>query len=202
MLKCGLNEPNIQIKLILSQKYCMKEISVIRTFLGSGSFDPNIWVLLPFLDPNIGTLLQWKYIKDMVIMWLSWQTWLTQPGKFNLQATISILELWSKYQNEAGSKKDGSTPSLHPKFWCYIWGWKNGSSGPTFWGPMIDTILLMSFSGSNPDIWFKHESEPFNTIRPRCSMVLCVSVMLVWALTLLQHRSWRWKTIARGYLER
>ncbi len=28
-------------------------------------------------------------------MWIAWQTWLTQPDKFNLQATISILELWS-----------------------------------------------------------------------------------------------------------
>ncbi len=55
------------------------------SFLGSGSSDPNIWVLLPFLDPNIGTLLWWKYIKDVIIMWLAWQTWLTQPGKFNLQ---------------------------------------------------------------------------------------------------------------------
>ncbi len=51
--------------------------------LGPGSVDPNIWVLLPFLDPNIRTLLWWKYIKD--IMWLAWQTWMTQPGKFNLQ---------------------------------------------------------------------------------------------------------------------
>ncbi len=33
---------------------------------------------------------------------------------------------------------------------------------------MIDTILLVSFSGSNPDIWFKHEPESFDTIRPRC----------------------------------
>ncbi len=57
LLKCGSNEPNIHIKLIFSQRYCMNEISVIGTFLGSGSFDPNIWVLLPFLDPNIGTLL-------------------------------------------------------------------------------------------------------------------------------------------------
>ncbi len=31
---------------------------------------------------------------------------------------------------------------------------------------MIDTILLVSFSGSNPYIWFKHEPEPFDTIRP------------------------------------
>ncbi len=53
------------------------------TFLGSDSLDPNIW--LPFLDPNIRTLLWWKYIKEVVIMWLAWQTWLTQPGKFNLQ---------------------------------------------------------------------------------------------------------------------
>ncbi len=63
----------------------MNEIRVIGTFLGSGSLDPNIWVLLPFLDPNIRTLLWWKYIKDVVIMWLAWQTWLTQPSKFNLQ---------------------------------------------------------------------------------------------------------------------
>ncbi len=82
VLKCG---SNIQIKVILSQKYCMNEIRVIGTFLESGSLDPNIWVLLPFLDPNIRTLLWWKYIKDVVIMWLVWQTWLTQPGKFNLQ---------------------------------------------------------------------------------------------------------------------
>ncbi len=53
-------------------------------------------------------------------------------------------------------EKDGSTPSLHPKFWCYISGSKSGSCGHTFWVPMIDTILLVSFSGSNPDIWFKH----------------------------------------------
>ncbi len=105
VLKCGSNEPNIQIKLILSQKYCMKEIRVIGTFLGSGSLDPNIWVLLPFLDTNIGILLQWKYIKDVVIIWLAWQTWLTQLGKFNFQFTISILELLSKYQNKAGSEK-------------------------------------------------------------------------------------------------
>ncbi len=84
MLKCGSNEPNIQIKLILSQKYCMNESGVIGMFLGSGSLDPNIWVLLPLLDPNIGTLLWWKYIKDIVIMWLAWQKCLTQPGKFNL----------------------------------------------------------------------------------------------------------------------
>ncbi len=38
---------------------------------------------------------------------------------------------------------------------------------PHFGGPMIDIILLVSFSGSNPDIWFKHEPEPFDTIRPR-----------------------------------
>ncbi len=85
VLKCGSNEPNIQIKQILSQEYCMNESMVIVTFLGSGSLDPNIWVLLPFLDPNIRTLLWCKYIKDVVIMWLAWQTWLTQPGKFNLQ---------------------------------------------------------------------------------------------------------------------
>ncbi len=82
VLTCGSNEPNIHIKLILSQKFCMNEIRVIGTFLGSGSLDPNIWVLLPFLHPNIGTLLWWKYIKDIVIMRLAW---LTQPGKFNLQ---------------------------------------------------------------------------------------------------------------------
>ncbi len=152
-------------------KVCMKEIRVIVTFLGSDSLDPNICVLLPFLEPNIETLLQWKYIKDMVTMWLAWQTWLTQPGKFNLQATISILELWSKYQNEAGSENDGSTPSLHPKCWFYISGSKSGSCGPTFWGPMIGTILLVSFSGWNTDIWFKHEPEPFDTIRPRCQWV-------------------------------
>ncbi len=45
----------------------------------------NIWVLLPFLDTNIGTLRWWKYIKYIVIMWLAWQTWLIQPGKFNIQ---------------------------------------------------------------------------------------------------------------------
>ncbi len=70
---------------MLSQRYSMNEIRVIGTFLGSSSLDPNIWVLLPFLDPHIGALLWWKYIKDIVIMWLAWQTWLTQPGKFNLQ---------------------------------------------------------------------------------------------------------------------
>ncbi len=53
--------------------------------LGSGSLDPNIWVLLSFLDWHIGTLLWWKYIKDIVIMWLPWQTSLTQSDKFNLQ---------------------------------------------------------------------------------------------------------------------
>ncbi len=37
VLKCGSNEQNIQIKLILSQKYCMNEIRVIGTFLGLGS---------------------------------------------------------------------------------------------------------------------------------------------------------------------
>ncbi len=68
----------------------MNEIRVIGTFLGSGSLDPNICVLLPFLNPNIRTLLWWKYIKDIVIMWLSWQTWLTQPSKFNSQ-----LQSWS-----------------------------------------------------------------------------------------------------------
>ncbi len=31
---------------------------------------------------------------------------------------------------------------------------------------MIDTILLVSFAGSTPDIWFEHEPEPFDTIRP------------------------------------
>ncbi len=85
VLKYGSNEPNIHIKLILSQRYCMNEIRVIGTFLGSGSLDPNIWVLLPFLDPNIGTLLWWKYIREIVIMWLALQTWLTQPGKYNIQ---------------------------------------------------------------------------------------------------------------------
>ncbi len=70
---------------LMNQKYCMNEIRVIGTFSGSGSLDPNIWALLPFLDPNIGTLLWWKYIKDLVIIWLAGQTWLTQPGKFNLQ---------------------------------------------------------------------------------------------------------------------
>ncbi len=55
VLKCGSNEPNIQIKLIVSQKYCMNEMTVIGRFLGSDSFDPNIWVLLPFLDLNIRT---------------------------------------------------------------------------------------------------------------------------------------------------
>ncbi len=87
-LKCGSNEPNIQIKLILNQIYCMNEFTVIGTFLRPGSFDKNIWVLLPFLDPNIRTLLWWKYIKGVVIMWLAWQTWLTQAGKFNLQLQI------------------------------------------------------------------------------------------------------------------
>ncbi len=85
VLKCDSNEPNIQIKLMLSQNYCMNGIRVIETFLGSGSLDPNIWVLLPFLDSNIWTLLWWKYIKDKIIMWLAWQIWLTKPGKFNLQ---------------------------------------------------------------------------------------------------------------------
>ncbi len=68
VLKCGSNEPNIQIKLIFSQTYCRNEIRVIETFLWSGLLDPNIWVLVPFLDSNIGTLLWWKYIKDVVIM--------------------------------------------------------------------------------------------------------------------------------------
>ncbi len=85
VLKCGSNEPNIQMKLTLSKKYCMNEIRVIGTFFGLSSLDPNIWVLLSFKDPNIGTLLWWKYIKDIVIIWLAWQKWLTQPGKFNLQ---------------------------------------------------------------------------------------------------------------------
>ncbi len=49
-----------------------------------------------------------------------------------------------------------------PKFWYYISGSKSGSGGPTFWGPMIDTILLVSFSRSNPE----HEPEPFGTISP------------------------------------
>ncbi len=89
VLKCYSNEPNIQIKLILSQKYCMNEIRVIGTFLGLGSLDPNICVLLSFLDPHIRTLLWWKYIKDVVIMWLACQTWLTQLGKFNLQLQSS-----------------------------------------------------------------------------------------------------------------
>ncbi len=53
VLKCGSNEPNNYIKLMLSQKYCMNEIRVIGTFLGLGSLDPNIRMLLPFLDPNI-----------------------------------------------------------------------------------------------------------------------------------------------------
>ncbi len=85
VIKCGSNEPNIHIKLIVSQRYCMNETRFIGTFLGPGSLDPNIWVLLPFLDPNIRTLLWWKYIKGVVIMWLAWQTWLIQPGKFSLQ---------------------------------------------------------------------------------------------------------------------
>ncbi len=37
---------------------------------------------------------------------------------------------------------------------------------PHFGGQMIDTILLVSFSGSTPDIWFIYETEPFDTIRP------------------------------------
>ncbi len=65
VLKCGSDEPNIQIKLILNQKYCMNEIRVNRTFLGSGSFEPNIWVLLPFLDPNIGTWVGLGWVKTV-----------------------------------------------------------------------------------------------------------------------------------------
>ncbi len=168
MLKCGSNEPNIQIKLILNQKYCMNEIRVIGTFLGSGSLDPNIWVLMPFLDPNIWTLLWRKYIKYVVIMWLAWQTWLTQPGKINLQLQSPSWNYDPNIRMRLDPKKDGSTPSLHGKFWCYISGSKCGSRGSTFWSPMIDIILLVSFSGSNIDICFKHEHEPFDTIRPWC----------------------------------
>ncbi len=84
---------------------------------------------------------------------------LTYSYNLHLGVMIQISE-WG------GSEKDGSTPSLHPKFWCYISELKSCSTGPTFWGAMIDTILLVSFSGSNPDIWFNHETEPFVTIRP------------------------------------
>ncbi len=97
--------------------------------LGSSSLDPNIWVLLPFLDPNIGTLLWWKYIKDVVIMWLAWQTWLIQPGKFKLTAAIYILELWSKYQNCGITYQGQKVAQVDPHFgvhcliqyfWCHF----------------------------------------------------------------------------------
>ncbi len=151
MLKCGSNEPYIQIKLILSQKYCMNEIRVIGKFLGSGSLDPNIWVLLSFLNPNIRTLLWWKYIKDVVIMWLSWQTWLTQPSKFNLQLQSPFWNYDPHIKMRLDPKKMVQHQVyIHHEFWCYISESESGSSGPTFWGPMIDTILFVSFSGSNP----------------------------------------------------
>ncbi len=79
VLQCGSNEPNIQIKLILNQKYCMNKIRVIRTFLGSGSLDPHIRVLPPVFDPNIGTLLVMKICKRHIHhVIVAWQT------KFNL----------------------------------------------------------------------------------------------------------------------
>ncbi len=54
------------------------------------------------------------------------------------------------------------------KFGVIYQGQKVVQVDPHLWGPMIDTILVVSFSGSNPDIWFKHEPEPFDTIRPSC----------------------------------
>ncbi len=95
--------------------------------------------------------------------------WIEYRCKYTRQILV-VYELVRRiiYKSDTSptSEKYGSTPSLHPKFWCYISGSKGDSSGPTFWGPMIDTIILVSFSGSNPDMWFKHEPEPFDTIRP------------------------------------
>ncbi len=56
-----------------------------------------------------------------------------------------------------------------PNFHVTYQGQKVVQVEPHFgvYGQMIDIILLVSFSGSNPDIWFKHELEPFDTIRPR-----------------------------------
>ncbi len=110
--------------------YCMNEIR--ETFLGSGSLDPNTWVLLSFLDPNIETLLWWKYIKDKVIMCLAWQTWLTKPGTFNLQLQSPSWNYDLNIRMRLDPQKDGSTPSLHPKCWCYISGQKVVQVDPHF----------------------------------------------------------------------
>ncbi len=62
-----------------------------------------------------------------------------------------------------------------PNFGVTHHGQKVVRVDPHFWGPMIDTIHLVSFSCSNPDIWFKHEPEPCDTIRLR---YVCIYLFL------------------------
>ncbi len=84
-----------------------------------------------------------------------------------------------------------------PTFWYYISGSESGSSGPTFWGPMIDTILLVSFSGSNPDIWFKYEPESCDTIRPWW-LTLCFYIKLIKVIS--GNTRWRRKYTKQPFM--
>ncbi len=143
VLKCGSNEPTIQIKLILSQKYCMNETRIIGTFLGSCSLDPNIWVLLPFLDPSIRTIFWLKYMKDVVIMWLAWQTWLTQPGKFNLQLQSPS---WNYYPNFGVTYQGQTAVQVDPHFgvkWMIQYFWCHFQVQPQIFGSNMNLNPLI-----------------------------------------------------------
>ncbi len=168
MLKCGSNEPNIQINLILSQKYCMKKIRVIGTFSGSGSLDPNIWVLLPFLYTNIGTLLWWKYIKDEVIMWLAWQTWLTQPGQFNLQLQSPSWNYDPNITMRLDPKKKVQHQVYTPDFGVTYQGQKVVQVDPHFWVQWLIPYFWCHFQvqtqifGSTWTLWYNQAKVLLN----------------------------------------
>ncbi len=136
-------------------KYCMNKIRIHWKVLRVRFTWSKYMGVAAFLWPKYQNSIVMKIDKDVVIMWLAWQTWLTQPGKFNLQLLSPSWNYDPNIRMRLDPKKDRSTPSLHPKFWCYISGPKSGSCGQ-----MIYTIPLVSFSGSTPDIWFKHQPEP------------------------------------------
>ncbi len=141
VLKCGSNESNIQIKLILSQKYCMNENRFIWTFLGSGSLDPNIWMLLPFFvpiaelscDENSQVSLTYSYNLHLWIMiQISEWGWIRKRWfntKFTPQCVVLHIRVnkWFKWTHILGSNDwyntFGVIFKVTPRYLVQTWTW-------------------------------------------------------------------------------